>query len=133
MSALASLTITSWAKTILLAKHDSYGKSGNGKSVLELRRQLGLDSGYVSHLLCSLEKQGLIVEKTTKNDRRIRFVSLTKAGFREQADLGRRANAFAESLLNPLSNDQREKLVAAMAEVERLLVASPTLSKVKSE
>jgi DNA-binding MarR family transcriptional regulator/GNAT superfamily N-acetyltransferase len=96
----------------------------NGKSVLELRRQLGLDSGYVSRLLRSLEKQGLIVEKTTKNDRRIRFVSLTKSGFRERADLDRRADAFAESLLNPLSKDQREKLVVAMAQVERLLVAS---------
>ena len=67
----------------------------NGKSVLELRRQLGLDSGYVSRLLRSLEKQGLIVEKATKNDRRIRFVSLTKAGFRERADLGRRADVAA--------------------------------------
>src|SRR5437588_8412102 len=95
-----------------------------GTRVRELRRRLGLDSGYVSRLLRSLEKQGLIVVRTSENDGRVRQVRLTEAGLRERAELDQRADAFARSLLEPLSESQRVKLVTAMAQVERLLIAS---------
>src|SRR5258706_10472460 len=95
-----------------------------GVRVRELRRRLSLDSAYVSRLLRSLEKQGLIVVGTSRNDGRVRQVQLTEAGLRERAELDRRADAFAHSLLEPLSDTERVKLVAAMAQVERLLIAS---------
>jgi DNA-binding MarR family transcriptional regulator/GNAT superfamily N-acetyltransferase len=95
-----------------------------GAEVRELRRRLGLDSGYVSRLLRSLERQGLIVVKTSSNDGRVRMVHLTRVGIRERAELDHRADDFAQSLLEPLSENQRMKLVAAMAQVERLLIAS---------
>jgi DNA-binding MarR family transcriptional regulator len=95
-----------------------------GASVRELRRRLGLDSGYVSRLLRSLEGQGLIVVEASKSDGRVRHVRLTRAGLRERALLDQRADAFAHSLLEPLSESQRVKLTAAMAEVERLLIVS---------
>jgi DNA-binding MarR family transcriptional regulator/GNAT superfamily N-acetyltransferase len=95
-----------------------------GAEVRELRRRLGLDSGYVSRLLRSLEEQGLIVVKTSSNDGRVRMVHLTRAGIRERAELDYRADAFARSLLEPLNESQRVKLVAAMGQVERLLIAS---------
>jgi len=95
-----------------------------GTRVLELRRRLGLDSGYVSRLLRSLEKQGLIVVRTSEHDGRVRQVQLTEAGLRERTELDHRADAFAHSLLEPLSESQRVKLVEAMAQVERLLIAS---------
>ena len=50
--------------------------------------------------------------------------SLTEAGLGERAELDQRADAFARSLLEPLGESQRVKLVAAMAQVERLLIAS---------
>jgi DNA-binding MarR family transcriptional regulator/GNAT superfamily N-acetyltransferase len=95
-----------------------------GAEVRDLRRRLGLDSGYVSRLLRSLEGQGLIVVKTSSNDGRVRMVQLTRAGLRERAELDQRADAFARSLLEPLSENQRAKLAAAMAQVERLLIVS---------
>lgn len=95
-----------------------------GASVRELRRRLSLDSAYVSRLLRSLEKQGLIVVKTSEHDGRVRLVQLTEAGLRERAELDHRADAFARSLLEPLGESQRVKLAAAMAQVERLLIAS---------
>ncbi len=95
-----------------------------GASVRSLRRRLGLDSAYISRLLRSLEGQGLIVVGTSENDGRVRQVQLTEAGLRERAELDQRADAFARSLLEPLSESQRVKLVAAMAEVERILIAS---------
>ena len=95
-----------------------------GAEVRELRNRLGLDSAYVSRLLRSLEGQGLIIVETSVNDGRVRIVQLSKAGLRERAELDHRADAFAQSLLEPLSESQRVKLVAAMAQVGRLLIAS---------
>jgi DNA-binding MarR family transcriptional regulator/GNAT superfamily N-acetyltransferase len=96
----------------------------HGAEVRELRSRLGLDSAYVSRLLRSLEGQGLIVVETSGNDGRVRIVQLTEAGLRERAELDHRADVFAQSLLEPLNESQRLKLVAAMAQVERLLIAS---------
>ena len=95
-----------------------------GVKIRELRQRLGLDSAYVSRLLRSLEKQGLVVVSASEHDGRVRLVQLTEAGLRERAELDLRADAFAHSLLEPLSESQRVKLVAAMAQVERLLIAS---------
>jgi DNA-binding MarR family transcriptional regulator/GNAT superfamily N-acetyltransferase len=95
-----------------------------GAIIRELRRRLGLDSAYVSRLLRSLEKQGLVVVKASEKDGRVRLVQLTEAGRLERAELDQRAAIFATALLEPLSENQRVKLVSAMAEVERLLIAS---------
>ena len=95
-----------------------------GAEVRSLRTRLELDSGYVSRLLRSLERQGLVDAKPGTNDRRVRYVRLTRKGLREAAELDRRSDAFAKSVLAPLSAAQRDHLIAAMAEVERLLRAS---------
>jgi DNA-binding MarR family transcriptional regulator/GNAT superfamily N-acetyltransferase len=95
-----------------------------GAEVRELRSRLGLDSAYVSRLLRSLEAQGLVVVEASGNDGRVRIAQLTAAGLLERAELDQRADNFAQSLLEPLSESQRVKLVAAMAQVERLLIAS---------
>ena len=44
--------------------------------------------------------------------------------FVSEQKLDHRADAFARSLVEPLSKSQRVKLVAAMSQVERLLIAS---------
>ncbi len=97
---------------------------GEGAEVRELRGRLELDSAYVSRLLRALEKQGLVVVETSEDDRRVRRVRLTEAGLAERAELDRRADGFAHSMLEPLSESQQARLAAAMAEVERLLLAS---------
>ena len=79
--------------------------------------------GYASRLLRSLERQGLIRLKPSPNDARVRCVHLTRAGRREHATLDRRSNAVAWGLLEPLDERRRQRLVAAMAEVDRLLRA----------
>ncbi|MBF6214751.1 MarR family transcriptional regulator [Nocardia puris] len=95
-----------------------------GCDVRWLRQRLGLDSGYVSRLLRSLEADGLVTVAPHPGDRRLRTVHLTDAGRAERAELDRRSDELAASLLGPLNGAQRERLVAAMAEVDRLLTAS---------
>jgi GNAT superfamily N-acetyltransferase len=89
-----------------------------------LRSRLGLDSGYLSRLLRSLEAAGLARVSPSAADRRIRVARLTAAGRRERARLDERSDELARSLLTPLTPEQRERLVRAMRDVERLLVAS---------
>jgi DNA-binding MarR family transcriptional regulator/GNAT superfamily N-acetyltransferase len=95
-----------------------------GCDVRTLRSRLELDSGYLSRLLRSLESAGLVRVVASEQDRRIRRAQLTGAGRRERALLDRRSDALARSMLGPLGDEQRERLVAAMAQVERLLTAS---------
>jgi DNA-binding MarR family transcriptional regulator/GNAT superfamily N-acetyltransferase len=95
-----------------------------GAEIRELRGRLELDSAYVSRLLRSLERRGLVVVEASADDRRVRRVRLTPAGLAERAELDQRADGFARSVLEPLSASQRARLTAAMAEVERLLTAS---------
>jgi len=96
----------------------------DGIEVRRLRHRLGLDSGYVSRVLRSLARQRLVRVGVDRADRRVRRASLTPRGRAERAHLDRRSDALADALLRPLSDRHRERLVAAMTEVERLLRAS---------
>jgi GNAT superfamily N-acetyltransferase len=58
------------------------------------------------------------------NDGRVRRVRLTRKGQNEVAELDRRSDAFAQSVLAPLGTAQQARLVTAMVEVERLMQAS---------
>ncbi len=95
-----------------------------GCEVRLLRSRLGLDSGYLSRLLRSLEGAGLVHVATSDGDQRVRVARPTAAGRRECARLDERSDERAQSLLGPLNAQQRERLVAAMREVERLLIAA---------
>jgi DNA-binding MarR family transcriptional regulator len=94
-----------------------------GRDVRSLREALDLDSGYLSRMVASLERAGLVRVEPLPQDRRVRLVRLTKAGARERALLGRKSDALAASFLAPLNERQRERLTTAMADVERLLTA----------
>lgn len=96
----------------------------DGIEVRRLRRRLGLDSGYASRVLRSLEREGLIDVSASRADGRVRFARLTRAGRAERAELDRRADDVAWSFLEPLDTNQRTALVDAVATVETLLRAS---------
>lgn len=94
-----------------------------GSDVRTLRNRLGLDSGYLSRLLRSLGRQGLVEVVPSAEDRRVRAVRLTTAGREERALLDARSDDLARSFLAPLTARQRARLVEAMTDVERLLTA----------
>jgi GNAT superfamily N-acetyltransferase/DNA-binding MarR family transcriptional regulator len=92
-----------------------------GVEIRRLRQRLGMDSGYTSRVLRSLTRQGLIEVTSSPVDGRVRLARLTAAGLRERAELDHRADDVAWGFLEPLQSQQREQLVAAMRQVERLL------------
>lgn len=114
-----------------LASHRSLGQNRllweigpDGRDLRTLRSRLDLDSGYLSRLVRTLLAAGLIEVEPSAADGRVRVARLTDAGHRELAMLDRRSDAAAAAILRPLNAGQRDRLVTAMAEVQRLLTAS---------
>jgi DNA-binding MarR family transcriptional regulator/ribosomal protein S18 acetylase RimI-like enzyme len=107
---------------------------GDGSTVRQLRTRLGLDSGHLSRLLRSLEDDGLVRTRPHPDDGRVRVASLTAAGIRERTELDARSRAGIGEWLRPLTAGQRERLVAAQAEVRRLLrLAAVTVTAVPDD
>ncbi len=96
----------------------------DGSDVRALRARLDLDSGYLSRLLRCLADDGLITVLPSRTDGRVRIAELTSAGRAERAELDRLSDDAAGAILGPLTGRQRDRLITAMAEVERLLTAS---------
>ena len=96
----------------------------NGCEVRTLRNRLGLDSGHASRLLRALESDGMARVEPSASDRRIRVARLTRAGQREWAQIDRRSDDFAASMLAPLDERDRKRLVESMRTVQRLLTAA---------
>src|SRR5919202_6904557 len=84
-----------------------------GCEVRLLRSRLGLDSGYLSRLLRSLEEAGLVTVRPSDRDGRVRRAELTPAGVAEREVLDRQSDELALSFLEPLDAKRRERLVAA--------------------
>jgi DNA-binding MarR family transcriptional regulator/GNAT superfamily N-acetyltransferase len=95
----------------------------DGAGISELRRSLGLDSGYVSRILRDLEADGLVELAPDPADRRRRMVTLTPAGSAEWRLLDELSDDLAESVLEPLTTSQRRRLINSLALAERLLAA----------
>jgi DNA-binding MarR family transcriptional regulator/GNAT superfamily N-acetyltransferase len=96
----------------------------DGAEIGALRDRLGLDSGYLSRLLRSLEAQGLVHVRPVREDARRRRAQLTATGLAERIAYDGGSDDLARSLLSPLGEQQRKQLVGAMAEVTRLLRAA---------
>ena len=95
-----------------------------GGELRRLRARLGLDSGYASRLIRALESAGLIELAPSPKDARARIARLTPKGRREHALLDAASDRAAETMLDPLTPRQRDRLTASLAEAERLLEAS---------
>lgn len=95
--------------------------AAGGTDLRELRCRLGLDSGYLSRLLRSLEGQGMVVSRPKPEDGRVRVVELTAEGAEEFRAYDTLSDELARSMLAGLGVAQRDRLVAAMREVERLI------------
>ena len=95
-----------------------------GATVRDVRARLGLDSGYLSRMIRSLQRDGLIEQRPNPADRRTKQLSLTGAGRSELRELNRISDRLAASALEALTDEQRKRLLAAQAEVRHLLAIS---------
>ncbi len=89
----------------------------------ELRRDLGLDAGYLSRILRRFEHRGWLERAASPADARQSLLRLTADGRRAYAPLQKKSRGEAARLLSALAGPQREQLIAAMAQVRQLLQA----------
>jgi DNA-binding MarR family transcriptional regulator/N-acetylglutamate synthase-like GNAT family acetyltransferase len=96
----------------------------DGATPRDLRARLGLDSGYLSRMIGSLERDGLVEKRPNPADARTKRLCLTGSGLSELGELDRISDELAASALAPLTDEQRARLLQAQAEVRHLLAIS---------
>jgi DNA-binding MarR family transcriptional regulator/GNAT superfamily N-acetyltransferase len=89
----------------------------------ELARDLRLDAGYLSRILRRFESHQWLQRVPSPADARQSLLKLTARGHEVFAPLQQKSRDEAAALLAPLEPVQRERLIAAMREVQRLLDA----------
>jgi DNA-binding MarR family transcriptional regulator/GNAT superfamily N-acetyltransferase len=87
----------------------------------DLRKELGLDAGYMSRMLRDFERRRLVTREQSKTDERQRFLSLTRKGRSAFAPLDARSNRDVAAMLEGLSPTERKQLVDSVHTVRRLL------------
>ena len=90
-----------------------------------LSSRLGMDPGYLSRTIACLEKLDLISREPDPSDRRARTLHLTKDGKAMMDVLNQRSCEKVRSIIKPLDQDQRRRLVQAMQQIQDLLQSKP--------
>jgi DNA-binding MarR family transcriptional regulator/GNAT superfamily N-acetyltransferase len=90
-------------------------------SVTELRRELGLDAGYLSRILGRFSADGLVDRSRADHDGRQQLLRLTDQGRQVFADLDRRSADQIDGLISGLSDSEQRRLVSSMDTIRTLL------------
>jgi DNA-binding MarR family transcriptional regulator/GNAT superfamily N-acetyltransferase len=87
----------------------------------DIRKELGLDAGYMSRILRDFEHRKFLTRKQSETDERQRFLSLTAKGRKAFAPLNERSDRDVAAMLEQLLPTERQQLVDAVLTVRRLL------------
>jgi DNA-binding MarR family transcriptional regulator len=90
-------------------------------AVSELRRELDLDAGYLSRTLFGFTASGLAAREKSAADGRRQVVRLTEDGLRAFDELDRLQARAIDTLLAPLDDGQRTRLVGVTGQIRRML------------
>ncbi|HXV65430.1 MAG TPA: helix-turn-helix domain-containing GNAT family N-acetyltransferase [Vicinamibacteria bacterium] len=91
----------------------------------ELSEELGVDAGYLSRILRSFGKRGLVQRKPDANDGRQFHLWLSERGQEAFARLNAASSREIDGMLSELSERDQARLVEAMGTIETLLGTSP--------
>ena len=87
----------------------------------DLRKELGIDNGYLSRMLARFEERGLIRREASQADARQAVIALTARGKKQFAVLDARQNEDVRRMLEKVAPEHREELVRSMSKVQELL------------
>jgi DNA-binding MarR family transcriptional regulator/GNAT superfamily N-acetyltransferase len=94
---------------------------GSSPFAVDIGRDLKLDPAYLARILKRFAAIGLLVAEPDDGDRRRRRLVLTAMGKSVMADLWAKADIDIGRVLSPLGGEERRRLTAAMAEIEKVL------------
>jgi len=87
----------------------------------DLCNELGLDAGYLSRILNTLEQQTLIEKTRSEDDGRQRLINLTSEGQKAFSLLDNRSSDEVSEMLGELGESDRVRLIEAMQTIESIL------------
>ena len=87
----------------------------------ELGSELNLDMGYLSRILSSFQKNGLLQKEPAPRDKRQSLLRLSPSGQQAFTMLNERSSQEINGMLNALSAPEQQRLAKAMRTVEALL------------
>ena len=90
-------------------------------SAKKVREKILIDEGYLSRILDSFSKRGLIKKTPSSKDGRLRIIAPTEKGKREFANLNENSNILIAQMIEKLSEEEREDLLNKMEGIRRLL------------
>ena len=96
------------------------GRDGQSTATA-IGKELSLDLGYLSRLLQSLRRRGLLQAKRAAHDARHQNLTLTDKGRKAFTLIDSRSRDEMAQMLAPLKQEERGRLVAAMKTVESVL------------
>jgi DNA-binding MarR family transcriptional regulator/GNAT superfamily N-acetyltransferase len=91
----------------------------------ELAADLDLDHGYLSRILRRFADDGLLKKVRAADDGRQSVISITAKGRKAFAPLNKNSHAQVAAMLDRLDSAGQQRVVGAMAAIERLLDAAP--------
>ena len=91
----------------------------------DIGRALDLDAGYLSRVLRSFEKAGLIERTESADDARRSHLALTSRGKKAMASLDARSELDVSNMLGKLEVADQTRLMTAMNTIETLLGGDP--------
>jgi DNA-binding MarR family transcriptional regulator/GNAT superfamily N-acetyltransferase len=94
--------------------------------VADLRRVMDIAAGFLSRLLARLQGNGLVARERSTEDARRQRIRLTEEGSAAFAELDRRSADEIGAVLEALSEDDQQRLVAAMGAVRDVLNHAPS-------
>ncbi len=95
-----------------------------GLTATALRKSLELDAGYISRLLASLTRRGLITQSASPRDAREKLLTLSAQGLAAARRLDEQSAEAIQKLLDTLDAARRETLLAALTSVQDILRSS---------
>ncbi len=93
----------------------------DGPTASDLKRDLGLDAGYLSRILKRFETRGLVERHSAADDLRKAHIRLTADGRNAYAQLDRDSSEDARGKLAGLSARDRSALMSALGTIEHVL------------
>ena len=87
----------------------------------DLVSELNIDPGYLSRILSTFEKNGIIQKVPSKSDNRRRVLKLTAKGRKSFTILNNRSSQEVKRLLQSLSGEDQHRLIHAMRTIENVL------------
>ena len=86
---------------------------------------LGLDAGFLSRTLQTLQRRQIVARKPSRTDRRVNELALTAKGRAAFAELDTRSRRAVAALLDGLEEEKRAAVVDAMSTIEQTLEPPP--------